>query len=76
MWWLFWLNNPIWHRYTTFETREEPKTISQVFDIICPKQPIILVDESVENEVEVEDDISDYKQYYWHFPDKNEDINI
>jgi hypothetical protein len=69
MWWLFWLNDPIWHRYTTFETREEPKTIAQVFDIICPKQNIIL-------ENEAEDDVSDYKQYYWHFPDKNEDINI
>ena len=73
MWWLFWLNDPIWHRYTTFETREKPKTISQVFDIICPKQNIVLIDESV---YDVEDDMSDYKQYHWHFPDKNEDVNI
>lgn len=59
MWWLFWLNNPIWHRYTTFETMAA----------VLPEDKIIEFEE-------FEDDLSDYLHYYWHLPDKNEDINI
>lgn len=73
MWWLFWLNDPIWHRHVTFkepfkEHFKVPLTIAQIFDaVLCPKS--ILPYEDVD--ASVSDNIS-----HWHLPDINEDINI
>lgn len=84
MWWLFWLNDPIWHRYVTFEPFKDPikelvkelvkdpvkvhLTIAQIFDAVICPQ------NSPQNKSSLPD--NDLSISHWHLPDINEDINI
>ena len=92
MWWLFWLNDPIWHRYVTFEPFKDPFK-DHIKELV--KDPIkVLVKAPVkvhltiaqifdavlcpQNSPQNKNSLpdNDLSISHWHLPDINEDINI